>query len=170
MKTLALLLALLLGCTVHAEEKIVDTRDGTTLTREQLVQAVAARDFILLGELHDNPLHHQYRAELLQSLAPLRPTVVAEHLEYGKTFAPQGDLETGLAQAGFDMQGWQWPLHRPLFQAIADAQFPLLGGNIRPGLARQIVREGVSALPRPWLRCLPNTRSQPTPKRRSMPT
>lgn len=142
-----LLSGVLLITVVHADERILDTRDGREVSRTELVETIRHRDFILLGELHDNPRHHQARGELLQLLAPADPVVVAEHLEYGKSFASSGDLEADLGRAGFDARGWEWPLHAPLFQAIVDLGLPLLGGNMSPPQAKQAVREGPSALP-----------------------
>ena len=145
----ALLSGALLISVAHADERILDTRDGREVSRAALVEMLRNRDFILLGELHDNPQHHQARAEIIEQLASCRPTVVAEHLEYGKRFETRGDLETDLAQAGFDARGWEWPLHRPLFQKIVDLGLPLLGGNLPPEQARKAVREGTDALPAP---------------------
>jgi uncharacterized iron-regulated protein len=146
-----LALFLLLGClfaaTSVADERILDTRDSRELTHTQLVSEIKGRDFILLGELHDNAAHHRARAKLLAMLQPVTPVVVAEHLQYGKVFTPRGDLLADLKLAGFDVQGWEWPLHRPLFQTIADLELPLLGGNLAPAQAKQVVREGLSALP-----------------------
>jgi uncharacterized iron-regulated protein len=103
---------------------------------------------VLLGERHDNADHHRVRGELLAELARHSTlTVVAEHLERGHTFSFNGDLQTGLTQAGFDSKGWRWPLHESLFSPIAIANTPLLGGNIPRETARAAVRQGKSALP-----------------------
>ena len=145
----ALLSGALLISVVHADERILDTRDGREVSRAELVESLRNQNFILLGELHDNPQHHQARAEIVEQLASGRPTVVAEHLEVGKTLVASGNLEADLAKAGFDARGWEWPLHRPLFQKIVDLGLPLLGGNLPPEQARKAVRDGPSALPAP---------------------
>ena len=58
----------------------VDIRTGADapLTRAQALAALRQADLVLLGEVHDNPLHHRERAELLTALADRRPTVVFE--------------------------------------------------------------------------------------------
>lgn len=137
----------LLACTAPlAAERIVDTRSGQTLSRDQLLVAIADRDYLLLGELHDNPLHHQRRAELLAAL-PAHASIVAEHLLLGKQVAANGTLLSSLEAAGFDAANWRWPLHRPLFSMVRDAGLPLVGGNIPRATARAIVREGRRAIP-----------------------
>lgn len=142
-----LLLGLVASTLGFAAERILDTRDGRTLSRQELATRLAEHEFILLGELHDNPHHHQARAELLALLKPQVRAVVAEHLEYGHTYTHQGDLEADLRRAGFDAQGWEWPRHRPLYEAIRALDIPLLGGNLPPARARAVVREGLPALP-----------------------
>lgn len=130
-----------------AGERIIDTRDGNTVSREQLVEDLSGSEFILLGEMHDNPLHHQHRGELLAMLKPLMPAVVAEHLERGKDFVDTGHLQTDLELAGFDAKGWRWPLHESLFASVRDHGLPLAGGNIPREVARNAVRQGPAALP-----------------------
>lgn len=140
---------LLLSSFAQAEEaEIVDTASGERVSREQLLHVLAAQDYVLLGELHDNAAHHRLRGELLAELAG-RSTVavVAEHLERGRRFSPSGDLQADLTQAGFDPKGWRWPLHEGLFAPVADANIPLLGGNIPRETARGAVRQGSAALP-----------------------
>lgn len=146
-RMLILLLGWLMAFAAVAGERILDTQDGRVLTRKQLASEIAGKDYLLLGELHDNAAHHRARAGLLTLLKPAPLVVVAEHLQYGKAFSPQGDLLANLELAGFDARGWEWPLHEPLFQAIADLGLPLLGGNLAPAEAKQVAREGRGALP-----------------------
>lgn len=129
-----------------AEERIVDTQTGRQLSRTELLQIVASSDYLLLGELHDNPLHHVVRGKLLASL-PRTTKVVAEHLEYGRPLADHGPLLPALESAGFSAENWRWPLHGPLFSSIRDHGLVVLGGNIPKTTARAIVREGLGAIP-----------------------
>ena len=138
--------ALLAGPSAVAGERIVDARTGQTLSRDALIEVIADSDFLLLGELHDNPLHHKRRGELLAAL-PETTTVVAEHLQLGKQMAPSGALLNSLEDAGFDAKAWRWPLHGPLFAAIRERGLPLAGGNIPRATARAVVRDGGGAIP-----------------------
>jgi uncharacterized iron-regulated protein len=108
---------------------------------------MADSEFVLLGELHDNAAHHRDRGELLIALKSHAPSIVAEHLESGKTVVAGSDLQADLERAGFDAKGWGWPLHQPLFAAVISAGMPLSGGNIPRATARNIARAGESALP-----------------------
>lgn len=134
---------------------IRDARSGEALDRSMLLERLTAADYVLLGELHDNPLHHEVRGRLILDLAGLRPglKVVAEHLELGKPVESGSELLARLTAAGFDAKGWRWPLHETLFAPPLEVGVPLLGGNIPRDEARRIVREGSAAL-RPALAAL----------------
>lgn len=129
-------------------ERIVEVTSGRTVTREELLDALRASDYVLLGELHDNPLHHRRRGELLAALQ--RPaTVIAEQLPRGERLRFTDDLEASLVAAGFAAKQWRWPLHEPLFAAVRGAGLPLAGGNVPIDDLRRVAREGEAALPPP---------------------
>ena len=113
----------------------------------QLVQAVRVSDVAVLGEVHDNPRHHQLRGELLRQLPAASKTVVAEHLNWRQRFTPQAELLTGLQAAGFDDQGWGWPLHQPVFEAVAAMQMPLMGGNLPGEIIKEVFKTRGQSLP-----------------------
>lgn len=132
-------------------EPIVNAASGEPTSLSDLLDAARQADFVLLGEVHDNIHHHRLRAQFIRELAP--DVVIAEHLEQGRQARWQRDstsptmvIDT-LTEAGFDGPGWQWPLHAPLFEGLARAGIPVLGGNISRDLARRLVREGSAALP-----------------------
>ncbi len=125
--------------------------DGAPLAREQALAMLRQANHVLLGEVHDNPLHHRERAALLTALADRRPTVVFEQFARTSDAAlatPVGsDLEAWLDRAGFDRKGWAWPLHRPLIDAALTAGLRLRGGNLGRDAVRQIARQGAAAAP-----------------------
>ena len=132
-------------------ERLLDTDSGRVLDPASLRARVLASDVVLLGELHDNPHHHEARAGLLARL-PGPVTVVAEHLPQGARFllpagAPTEELLRALEHAGFETGGWGWPLHAPLFAAVARGGHGLQGGNLAREQVRAIAREGIGALP-----------------------
>lgn len=145
---LALLLICLTGA-AQATDRIIDTTTGREISRAELLAQARQSDFVLLGEIHDNPHHHQRRAALIAELAPT--SIAAEHLENGQRVSwarPTGtSVADQLSSAGFDARSWQWPIHEPLFAGLAQAWIGVTGANISRDLARRLVREGESALP-----------------------
>jgi uncharacterized iron-regulated protein len=129
----------------------ITTGQGTPLSQVQALAALRRADHVLLGEVHDNPIHHRERAALLAALADRRPTVVFEQFARSADAAlatpAGGDLEAWVARAGLDRRGWAWPLHRPLIEAALAGGLPLRGGNLERDEARQIARQGAAAAP-----------------------
>jgi uncharacterized iron-regulated protein len=119
---------------------------GRPVTRAEVLAELASADFILLGETHDNPLHHQARAELMRGLSPGVKAVVLEQLDRGKRLDPALPLDAALERAGFDRKAWGWPLHQPLFVAARDMGASLLGGNLGRQEGRRVAMQGESAL------------------------
>ena len=130
--------------------QIYETSQGQPLSMASLVQQLSKADVVVLGEIHDNPHHHAQRAELLLALSANRPwQVVAEHLDAGQQVNHRLPLLQGLSDAGFDAQGWQWPMHEPLFQRIQQLNWPLWGGNLPAAQTRSVYQNQGASLPEP---------------------
>jgi uncharacterized iron-regulated protein len=111
--------------------------------------------FVLLGEVHDNPAHHQARAAMLQRLIREQPgtVVVMEQMTRDRDAAlaqslaqHPGDVEQVLRAGQFDRKAWAWPLHQPVL-TVAVQGAGLRGGNLERDQVRRIVREGDAAWP-----------------------
>jgi uncharacterized iron-regulated protein len=127
-------------------ERIIEVGSSRAITRAQLIAAIRASDYTLLGELHDNGWHHRRRGELLAELGP-GVAIVAEQMPRGQQVQSGPDLQARLVAAGFDARAWRWPVHEPLFEGALASGATLAGGNAMPDQARQVVREGPQALP-----------------------
>ncbi len=129
---------------------VIRADDGRTLSRIELMVELMQSDFILLGERHDNPHHHVVRGELIDALAGKlagrRPLIVMEYLDRGTRLDPALPLLEEMQRAGFNLRGWQWPLHEPLFAAARSAGLPILGGNLSRSDARRVAMQGDPAL------------------------
>ncbi len=146
-KCLVFYFSLMLGaatgpCNAMAAE-IMRVATGEALSAQTLVGILHSSDVVLLGELHDNPIHHQARGELIAALARsglVAITIVAEHLPAGSRVAFQDATLPALEAAGFEKKSWGWPLYAPLFDAIRQAGLPLVGGNLAKGVSKDIVK------------------------------
>lgn len=153
---LALTLPWLAGCASQPSDwapsagQVVDARSRRPLAAHEWQLRVQAAQYLLLGELHDNPHHHRQRGDWITRL-PVGTPVVLEHLDAGARLRPPvGSDEAmlgALVNQGFDAKAWRWPLHAPLMQAAARQDQVLLGGNLPRAEARRIAREGHAALP-----------------------
>jgi uncharacterized iron-regulated protein len=147
-------------------ERIVEVATGREVARAELLAAVRASDYTLLGELHDNARHHAARGDLLADLGP-SAAVVAEQLPRGKQVTFTGDLLNSLTGAGFDAKGWQWPVHEALFAGIERSGAALAGADVARELARRIAREGDAAVP-PELRSVLDASPLSAPEQAAM--
>jgi uncharacterized iron-regulated protein len=137
---------------------IVATPGGERLTPPAVLDRMRAAEIVLMGELHDNPHHHAERAALLSALRAPVP-VVAEHLSRGAapvlSAAARGEeLLRALEAVGFDAKDWRWPLHEPLFAALARGGHDLHGGNLPRDAAHRVARDGLDAVPEDLRRLL----------------
>lgn len=136
------------GCALHPleSERIIDVASGQLLTRAQLLVRLREADWVLLGEQHDNPHHHERRGALIAELGA-GAVVVSEHLERGRRVESGPDTQARLQAAGFDLHGWQWPIHRALYEPLLAAGIPVLGGDLARGVVREVARRGLEAAP-----------------------
>ena len=150
------------------EASFYDTSSGERLDRRRLFASIAAAPIVLLGEVHDNILHHRIRGSLLLDWVesePWRPVaLVFEQLdrEYDDQLrllqrgaggaAPAGrprsrvrdrpTLDELLEAGRFDRQAWGWPAHQPLFEAARLSGATWIAANYSRASARQLGRDG----------------------------
>ena len=129
--------------------EILDLASGKEISEPVLAERLRSADIVLLGELHDNPLHHQARAGFIPRFANGKTTIVAEHLATGRRVTSTGQAGSDLEAAGFNSNGWGWPLHQPLFESVLGGGYALIGGNLPAGFSRELVAQGQSAMALP---------------------
>jgi uncharacterized iron-regulated protein len=114
---------------------------------------------LLLGEVHDNPMHHQLRAWLIAKpectfgCKPASEAVVFEQIRADQQ--PALDQFKALAEAGggsaddlFRLLEWDksgWPaatIYKPLFEAVVAAKIPIFAGNLPRDRIRAVARGG----------------------------
>ena len=116
--------------------------DGAELTEAELVAALEQAQIVVLGEVHDNPVHHARQARLVRQLRPrgLAFEMVPEASEEGiQVFLAQGGERGEIGPAiGWDRMGWpDWALYAPIFEAAPGAY--IAGG----GAARSEIRAAI---------------------------
>jgi uncharacterized iron-regulated protein len=136
----------------------LDGPTGAPVTASELLRRIDAADIVLLGEQHDNPVHHALRGALITALAAQRPAVVFEQFADRDTPipppAPGESEEAWLDSSGFDREGWKWPLHRPVVDAAIAHARSVWGANLSRQELGPVVREGESAVREPIRRLM----------------
>lgn len=136
---------------------IRDLRDGRTLTPTALIDRLAAADFVLLGERHDNADHHRLQAWIAERLfaQERRYALAFEMIDGDQSLQLAAYLATaprdaaGLGAAlDWNESGWpDWSLYQPIATAAVSRHLPILAANLPPSLVRGIAINGMSALP-----------------------
>lgn len=125
------------------------------VTPDEAVARLAAADFVLLGEQHDNPDQHRLQAWVVARLAARgrRPALAVEMLTSAQQAALDahlaarpGDAEGIGAAVGWAESGWPaWPAYAPIFAAALAADMPIRAANLPREALRQVVGEGLEA-------------------------
>lgn len=135
-------------------EQIWDVAAKRFIDRDTLARELARADYVLLGETHDNPQHHEHQAWAIEQLLKVRrkPPVAFEMIippQLAKLPA-SGELT---ADRLFDLLDWDnsgWPdrsYYRPLFETVLAAGLPVRAANLERAELRGLIQGGSAGLP-----------------------
>ena len=137
--------------------RIWDVRAARFVDSAAVTQRLAGARYVLLGEKHDNPDHHQIQAALLRALlaSGRRPAVAFEMLTADQAPALARHLAAsprdaaGLAEAvNWKRSGWpDFALYQPIVAAALDAGVPVVAGNLANATIRSVARGEPGAVP-----------------------
>lgn len=109
------------------------------------VSPLQGAEVVLLGEVHDNPGHHQMQAAAVAALKPR--ALVFEMLtaeQAARVGEERGDAEAMARELGWAASGWpDFSMYHPIFTAAPEAQ--VYGAALPREAARAALREGVAA-------------------------
>src|SRR6516162_3110157 len=149
--TLSLALATALAALCGA----VDTNSGPFPWEDRL----RGDAIVLLGEVHDNPVQHGLRLEVLRRVfeAGWRPAIAMEQFDREH----QGDIERARMERPLDANyliekaatdhgksadGWNWEYYRPYVALALQYNVPLLAADLSRSDAQKIVEHGYPAV------------------------
>lgn len=145
-----LALGLVAGCSSAGggEGGAIIDPDGARLGEAELVRRLEAADIVILGELHDSPVHHARQARLVRALSPAGlafEMVPADSEEGVEVFLAQGGSRGEIGPAiGWERLGWpDWELYAPIFEAAPEAY--VAGGAPARAELRQAALAGAAA-------------------------
>jgi uncharacterized iron-regulated protein len=137
--------------------RIWDARGQRFVEEEALVSAAAAADYVMLGEMHDNPDHHVIQARLVRALGNRgeRPALAFEMLDEedqtrvdASLRAKPNDADALGKAVAWDKSGWyRFSMYRPIFVEGLAAGMPVLAANLPSLTAKEAVMKGAEALP-----------------------
>lgn len=124
------------------------------ITMDTLQDMLADADYVLLGENHDNPAHHQLQAQIIAALPWSQATVGFEQINSDQAPALEAWLEnTPHGTAGLDtalnwaQSGWpEWALYEPVFAALRARGWRPLDLMFPAANTRAVFSEGLGAV------------------------
>jgi uncharacterized iron-regulated protein len=151
--------------------RIFDIRTMRPSSRAAVRDEVGRTPLVLLGETHDNPVHHAQHVELLEAAATQgrRPALVMEQFDRAHQAAINTarhalmqdaqlmgearrkflhEAADAIATAGqLNRTSWKWPQYQPLVETAINLDLPLVAGNLSRAEAREVFRRGFAAMP-----------------------
>lgn len=138
----------------HTDHPLVDRTWDVAgqrfVPRSEVVARLRAADVILLGETHDNPVHHRLQTALLSEVldAGRKPVIVMEQFDTEQQTALDAATSPEAALALMP-RGWDSPQYSPIIAAARTSQLPLVAGNVSRTATRPVIREGWQAVETP---------------------
>lgn len=136
-------------------ETVWDVAVNHAISADTLIARSRAADIVLLGETHDNPVHHRIQNALLKALSDSnnKPSLVMEQFDFeqqpqiDRAMSPETSRADSLSQLKQTMAtGWEWPQYQALIETAKDLQLPLRAANLSRTRLQQVARQGFSAL------------------------
>ena len=135
--------------------QIVDLNTGATLSFEQLIDQIASKDLIFVGEVHNNPEHHLIHVQIIQALmdrcGPV--TIAMESFEKTKQESLDRYLQGGLTEEEFLREvnwrgewGYEYHFYRPLILLARQNMSRIIAINAPHDIVRKVARQGLKSL------------------------
>lgn len=129
--------------------QIIDTRTGSVIAYQDLLQQLNRARFVLIGEKHDNPDHHSLQHTLLKDLLQRRRyDVVLEMLDEHQSPAlaplhthPLPSDALLRQQLDWDTRGWPWEDYGAIIRLSLSHAGQLRSGNLSRATLMSIYRE-----------------------------
>lgn len=132
--------------------KIFSTASHSPLSERELLQQLTQSQYLLIGEKHDNPDHHQIQQRLLNQLLQRKNTrIVFEMLDNEQNAAldqltPADNLAQIKSKLNWNDPGWNWSDYGPLIQSAVQQQSEIRSGNIARSQLQDIYRNGPASV------------------------
>jgi uncharacterized iron-regulated protein len=146
--------AVLTACSGSAADtRITDVDSGREMRLSEALGALKRNRIIFVGEIHDNPTHHQGQLDVIRALHE-SGTPVAVGMEMFRKESQDsldrwvaGEMTSGDFRKVYD-DNWNfpWHLYAGIFEYAREEGIPLVGLNVSKGITRQVARGGFQSL------------------------
>lgn len=149
----AVLLTATLALAAPPSITLWSVEEKTTVMDTDAVNILAQKDFVYIGEVHDNFTHHEGQLAVIAALheAGKEVAVGLEMIQHGDQKLLDawvaGELSEFRMQAVF-WQNWgdMWPYYRDIFRYCRENRVPMVALNVPREIVRKVARFGFEAL------------------------
>lgn len=134
--------------------KIWDVKQQSFIDQESLVERLLASEYVLLGERHDNLVHHQHQTWFIETLAKKKQqaSVAFEMIDNYQGARLSNQTITSVDQLidvlNSSKSNWQYELrYKPVFAAALEAGFRIDAANLNSLRLMHTVKQGEEKLP-----------------------
>ena len=134
-------------------QKVLRVSDGKVISFEQMIDDLKKVSVVFVGEVHDEPEHHQAELRVLramhQSNEPFAVGLEMFRAESQKKLDSWTTRKISLdqfLQAYYDNWRQPWPLYRDIFEYARENQIPLVGLNIPDSISKKVGANGFGSL------------------------
>ena len=132
-----------------------DLNSGKQSSLDSFLQAADSYQFVFLGESHDDPIHHQNQAKVIDGLVKRGRTVIVGFEMF--TRPNQGNLyawtlgreteDEFIKNSNWQKEwGFSFSLYRPIFDVIKTNRLPMIALNVPRDWVRTVGKSGLKGL------------------------
>lgn len=144
--------------------KLWDVNKKEFIDQAELVKQMLKAEYLLLGERHDNLVHHQHQSWIIQQLQQSRrqASVAFEMIDdkQGTLLAKHHitSVEQMIAILNQIRNHWNYEIrYKALFASVMSAGYPIMPANLNRQRLKQIVKHGEDKLPPAYKKMLVQT-------------
>jgi uncharacterized iron-regulated protein len=154
MSRIMLVAAIILALAVEAQAYRGITRMGDRqhISLAQLTAAAGSSDLILIGEAHDNKIHHDMQLDMIRSFAGKLQLAIGLEMIQADNQQQLDDWTGGslseLAMQAVFIRNWSedWQLYRDIFIFARDNHIPMLALNVPIAIVKKVSQQGFASL------------------------
>ncbi len=139
---------------IQAQQKpayILYDKKGKKVAYKKMMRNLSAKDIVLFGEFHNNPISHWLQLEVTRDIHQARDMILAfEMLEQDNQAAVDLYVQKKITQKGFDSTARLWNNHKtdyaPLVNYARDNNLAVVASNIPRRYASMVFKGGLQVL------------------------
>lgn len=144
-----------IGNATVSQNNWYDMVSGKASSLDKFVAAADKYQFVFLGESHDDPVHHQIQAKVIEGLAKRGRNVVVGFEMFTRPNQPNinrwtlGKWTDDEFVANSDWKkewGFPYALYKPIFDVIKENRLPMVALNVPRDWVRAVGKNGLKGL------------------------